>query len=41
MYYEIDEIRKVKLGGVIQKIHIRGSVLGSERHRRFLLGREG
>lgn len=24
MYYEIDEIRKVKLGGVIQKIHIRG-----------------
>ena len=24
MNYEIDEIRKVKLGGVIQKIHIRG-----------------
>ena len=24
MAYEIDEIRKVKLGGVNQKIHIRG-----------------
>ena len=24
MNYEIDEIRKVRLGGVTQKIHIRG-----------------